>query len=140
MPMRSTTLTRLSAPDFTIASSFAKGGVVTGEIATALGTNLTSAVGINLTSGLPLPTTFLTNSLIVNNQLVALFAVDNVNGRQQINFQVPWEVASGPGLAPGFVGLYQINAEVPPGAEQGDQGVVIEMGGVLSNSVLLPVE
>jgi hypothetical protein len=77
-------------------ASFVGGGVVPGEIATAFGTNLTSATGINLTSSLPLPTTFLTDSLLVNNKAVALFAVDNVNGQQQINFQVPWEVASGP--------------------------------------------
>jgi hypothetical protein len=77
-------------------ASFVGGGVVPGEIATAFGTNLTSAMGINLTSPLPLPTTFLTDSLLVNNKAVALFAVDNVNGQQQINFQVPWEAASGP--------------------------------------------
>jgi len=224
-------------------ASFAGGGVVPGEIATAFGTNLTSSTGINLTSGLPLPKTFLTDSLTVNNQTVALFAVDNVNGQQQINFQVPWEVASGPkatiavanngtagasisvpvlaaqpgifnyseggktfgailhanfqladtghpaspsetvliyctglgavssppadgaaangqttlgipavtmdgtkaivsfsGLAPGFVGLYQINAEVPATLKAGNQAVIVELSGVSSNSVLLPVQ
>jgi uncharacterized protein (TIGR03437 family) len=224
-------------------ASFAGGGVVPGEIATAFGTNLTSAAGINLTSVLPLPSTFLNDSLIVNNKQVALFAVDSVNGQQQINFQVPWEVATGPnatiavsngdtagasisvpvltaqpgifnysaggntfgailhadfqladtahpakpgetvliyctglgavssppadgepgkgqptvatptvtiggtkatvsfsGLAPGFVGLYQINVEVPDGLAAGNQPVVVEVAGASSNSVLLPVE
>ena len=224
-------------------ASFAGGGVVPGEIATAFGTNLTSAAGINLTSVLPLPSTFLNDSLIVNNKQVALFAVDSVNGQQQINFQVPWEVATGPnatiavsngdtagasisvpvltaqpgifnysaggntfgailhadfqladtahpakpgetvliyctglgavssppadgepgkgqptvatptvtiggtkatvsfsGLAPGFVGLYQINVEVPDGLAAGNQPVVVEVAGAFSNSVLLPVE
>ena len=224
-------------------ASFAGGGVVPGEIATAFGTNLTSATGINLTSVLPLPSTFLNDSLIVNNKQVALFAVDSVNGQQQINFQVPWEVASGPnatiavsngstvgasisvavlaaqpgifnysaggstfgailhanfrlantadpakpgetvliyctglgavssppadgepgkgqptvatptvtiggtkatvsfsGLAPGFVGLYQINVEIPDGLAAGNQPVVVEVAGAFSNSVLLPVE
>ena len=224
-------------------ASFAGGGVVPGEIATAFGTNLTSATGINLTSVLPLPSTFLNDSLIVNNKQVALFAVDSVNGQQQINFQVPWEVVSGPnatiavsngstvgasisvavlaaqpgifnysaggstfgailhanfrlantadpakpgetvliyctglgavtsppadgepgngqptvatltvtiggtkatvsfsGLAPGFVGLYQINVEVPDGLAAGNQPVVVEVAGAFSNSVLLPVE
>jgi uncharacterized protein (TIGR03437 family) len=223
-------------------ASFVGGGVVPGEIATAFGTNLTSSTGINLTSSLPLPTTFLTDSLIVNNQPVALFAVDNVNGQQQYNFQVPWEVASGPnvtiaasnddtssasitvpvltaqpgifnystggnifgailhanfqlanttdpakpgetvliyctglgavssppadgepgkgqptiatptvtiggtkaivsfsGLAPGFVGLYQINAEVPGTLKAGNQAVIVEVSGTFSNSVLLPI-
>jgi uncharacterized protein (TIGR03437 family) len=77
-------------------ASFVGGGVVPGEIATAFGTNLTSGPGINLTSSLPLPTMFLNDAVIINNQPVALFAVDNVSGQQQINFQVPWEAASGP--------------------------------------------
>jgi uncharacterized protein (TIGR03437 family) len=224
-------------------ASFVAGGVVPGEIATAFGTNLTSSTGINLTSSLPLPDTFVTDSLMVNNQSVALFAVDNVNGQQQINFQVPWEAANGPtatvavsnngtagasisvpvltaqpgifnysaggntfgailhanfqlantanpakpgetvliyctglgavvsapadgaagngevtmntptvmiggskalvsfsGLAPGFVGLYQVNAEVPAGLDAGNQAVVVEIAGASSNSVLLPVQ
>jgi uncharacterized protein (TIGR03437 family) len=224
-------------------ASFVGGGVVPGEIATAFGTNLTSSTGINLTSGLPLPATFLNDTLMVNNTPVALFAVDNVNGQQQINFQVPWEVASGPnasfaiannsttsasislpvlaaqpgifnysvgentfgsilhanfqlantanpampgetvliyctglgavdspptdgepgegqstmatptvtiggtnatvsfsGLAPDFVGLYQVNVEVPKGLATGNQPVVIAQAGASSNSVLLPVQ
>ncbi len=224
-------------------ASFVGGGIVPGEIATALGTNLTSSIGINLTSSLPLPTIFLTDSLTVDSQAVPLFAVDNVNGQQQINFQVPWEVASGPnatiavsnngtpsasisvpvlaaqpgifnysaggntfgailhanfqladaahpakaketvliyctglgavssppadgvagngqptilmptvtiagakaivsfsGLAPGFVGLYQVNTEVPAGLTAGNQAVIIEIAGASSNSVLLPIE
>jgi uncharacterized protein (TIGR03437 family) len=224
-------------------ASFVGGGVVPGEIATAFGTNLTSNNGINLTSSLPLPNTFLQDSLTVNNQPAALFAVDNVNGQQQYNFQVPWEVATGPtvtisasnngtssasimvpvlaaqpgifnysaggntygailhanfqlantadpakpgetvliyctglgavssppadgepgngqttmatpivtiggtkatvsfsGLAPGFVGLYQVNAEVPEGLSAGNQAVVVEISGASGNSVLLPVE
>jgi uncharacterized protein (TIGR03437 family) len=216
-------------------ASFVGGGVVPGEIATAFGTNLTSSNGINLTSGLPLPATFLTDSLTVNNRQAALFAVDNVNGQQQYNFKVPWEVANGPtvnisasnndtssasitvpvlaaqpgifnysaggnsygailranfqlanaaapakpgetvliyctglgavssppadgepgngqtiggtkatvsfsGLAPGFVGLYQINVEVPATLAAGNQPVVVEVSGASSNSVLLPVE
>jgi uncharacterized protein (TIGR03437 family) len=224
-------------------ASFVGGGVVPGEIATLFGTNLTSSTGINLTSGLPLPNTFLTDSLMVNTHAAALFAVDNVNGQQQINFQVPWEAGSGPmanisiennnvtsaslavpvlaaqpgifnysaggdtfgailhanfqlantanpakaqeivliyctglgavssppadgaagkgqetmatptvtvggtkaivsfsGLAPGFVGLYQINAEVPAGLKAGNQAVVVTVAGASSNSVFLPVE
>ena len=41
---------------------------------------------------------------------------------------------------PGFVGLYQINAEVPAGLKSGNQPAVIEVSGSSSNSVLLPVE
>jgi uncharacterized protein (TIGR03437 family) len=235
-------------PSFTASgivngASFAKGGIVPGEIATLFGSNLTSSVGINLTSGLPLVTTFLNVSVMVNDKAVPLFAVDDVNGQEQINFQVPWEVSSGAtakiavinngttsatvtvpvlaaqpgiinysaaggnfgvilhdnfhladsghpvvpgetvliyctglgavasapadgaaangqstvvqakvamggisaavsfsGLAPGFVGLYQVNAAVPSGLASGNQPVVITLGGSPSNSVLLPVQ
>ena len=224
-------------------ASFATGGVVAGAMATAFGTNLTSSTGINITSSLPLPNNFLMDSLMVNNHPAALFAVDNVNGQQQINFQVPWEAAAGPsativamsngtasasitvpvlaaqpgifnytvggdtfgailhanfqladsahpakpaeivliyctglgavanppadgvvgngqetmnsptvtiggskalvsfsGLAPGFVGLYQVNAQVPATLSKGNQTVVVEMAGASSNLVLLPLQ
>jgi uncharacterized protein (TIGR03437 family) len=224
-------------------ASFAPGGVVAGAMATAFGTNLTSGTGINITSSLPLPNNFLMDTLMVNNHPAALFAVDNVNGQQQINFQVPWEVAAGPsativamsngtpsaaitvpvlaaqpgifnytvggdtfgailhanfqladtahpaepgeivliyctglgavanlpadgdagngqetrnsptvtiggskaavsfsGLAPGFVGLYQVNAQVPATLAKGNQAVTIEMAAATSNLVLLPLQ
>lgn len=43
------------------------------------------------------------------------------------------------GLAPGFVGLYQVNAVVPSSLVNGDQPVVISMGATASNSALLPI-
>jgi uncharacterized protein (TIGR03437 family) len=78
----------------TNGASFAPGVVVPGEIATIFGNNLMSARGINLTSGLPLPNQFLNVVVTVNGIPAPLFAVDNVNGLQQVNFQVPWEVAN----------------------------------------------
>jgi uncharacterized protein (TIGR03437 family) len=237
------------APTFTTSSvdngaSFVPGSLVAGEIATIFGTSLTNATGINLASNLPLPTDLLKVSVLVNGLPAPLFAVDNVNGQQQINFQVPWEAAgqgsatlqvvnngiqsavinvpviaaqpgvfaynvgndlfgailhpsyqladtghpatagetvliyctglgavspaqqtgsaatgaapttatptvmiggataqtSYSGLAPDFVGLYQINAEVPAGLSSGNQPVVITLAGVSSKAVLLPVQ
>jgi trimeric autotransporter adhesin len=76
------------------AASFVHGGVVPGGMATLFGSNLTSSTGINLASGLPLKTEFLSTSVRFNGTYDApIFAVDNVNGTQQINFQVPWEIA-----------------------------------------------
>jgi uncharacterized protein (TIGR03437 family) len=76
------------------AASFVSGGLVPGGMATLFGSNLTSGKGINQTSGLPLATQLLNTSVKIDNTLSApIFAVDNVNGQQQINFQVPWELA-----------------------------------------------
>jgi uncharacterized protein (TIGR03437 family) len=44
------------------------------------------------------------------------------------------------GLAPGFTGLYQLNAKIPAGATAGQKPVVINMSGVRSNEVQIQVK
>ena len=44
------------------------------------------------------------------------------------------------GLAPNFVGLNQINVQVPAGLATGNQPVIVTIGGASSNTVLLPVQ
>ena len=45
------------------------------------------------------------------------------------------------GLAPGFVGLYQINVQVPPGAPTGPSvPMVLTIGGVPSNTATIAVD
>jgi uncharacterized protein (TIGR03437 family) len=83
-----------SAKSVVNAASFLPGGLVPGGMATLFGSNLTSATGINLAGSIPLATELLNSAVKFNNKTSApIFAVDNVNGQQQINFQVPWELA-----------------------------------------------
>jgi uncharacterized protein (TIGR03437 family) len=44
------------------------------------------------------------------------------------------------GLAPGFVGLYQINVEIPKGLTAKNQPVLVTISGASSKPVLLPVK
>ena len=44
------------------------------------------------------------------------------------------------GLAPGFVGLDQINVEVPKGLTAKNQPMVVSMGDASSKTVLLPLK
>ena len=45
------------------------------------------------------------------------------------------------GLAPGFIGLYQVNVRVPAGAPSGNAvGVSLRIGGAESNVVTIAVE
>ena len=43
------------------------------------------------------------------------------------------------GLAPTFVGLYQIDFQVPPGASSGEDVVTVTQNGIAANQTLLPV-
>ena len=44
------------------------------------------------------------------------------------------------GLAPGYIGLYQVNATIPANAPTGNQPLIISIGGVASPSATLPVQ
>jgi len=44
------------------------------------------------------------------------------------------------GLAPGFPGLYQVNAQVPTSIQAGNQQVIVSIGGASSPALTLPVQ
>jgi uncharacterized protein (TIGR03437 family) len=100
----------------TNAASFVS-GLAPGGIATLFGTRLSNVSGIVLASGAPLPTQIQGTSVTVNGVAAPLFAVANVNGQEQINFQVPWEFAlAGPAMATVVVtnnGLASAPVQVP---------------------------
>jgi uncharacterized protein (TIGR03437 family) len=84
-----------SKASVTNGASFASPGLAPGGIGTIFGTNLTTVSGI-VTASLPLPTTLSGTSVTIDGQMVPLFAVANVNGQQQVNFQVPDDLALSP--------------------------------------------
>ncbi|HWE49792.1 MAG TPA: hypothetical protein VG273_08390, partial [Bryobacteraceae bacterium] len=43
------------------------------------------------------------------------------------------------GLTPGYVGLYQMNFQIPANAPDGDLALVVSQGDAASNSTILPV-
>jgi uncharacterized protein (TIGR03437 family) len=91
-------LAACSAPPMFIPGGLTNGasfeaGLSAGSIATLFGENLTGAVGIILAAELPLPDEIDGTSVTVDGIPAPLFAVADVGGQEQINFQVPWEVA-----------------------------------------------
>ena len=72
-------------------------GVAPGSIATIFGTGLTrGAIGVVQASTSELPYSIEGTSVLVNGIPAPLFAIANINGQEQINFQVPWETQGQP--------------------------------------------
>jgi uncharacterized protein (TIGR03437 family) len=75
----------------TNAASFS-GGLTPGGLVALFGTNLTDAKGVVSAQSFPLPTELAGTPVEVSGCKAPLIAVADVNGQQQINLQVPWEV------------------------------------------------
>jgi uncharacterized protein (TIGR03437 family) len=72
-------------------------GVAPGSIGTIFGTGLTRGVdGIVEASSVPLPYSIRGTSVLMNGIPAPIFGIANVNGQEQINFQVPWEALGQP--------------------------------------------
>jgi uncharacterized protein (TIGR03437 family) len=75
------------------AASFTA-GISPGSLATIFGTGITALPGILEAGVFPLPTDLAGTSVTLNGIRVPVIAVAAVNGQEQINFQVPYELAS----------------------------------------------
>ena len=73
------------------AASFGP-GLVPGSLATVFGTGITSLPGIVSATTFPLPTELAGTSVTLNGVRVPITAVADVNGIEQINFQIPLEL------------------------------------------------
>ncbi len=74
-------------------------GVSPGTLATIFGENLSDVSGVVVAAGNPLPRQLAGVSVLVNGIHAAIFSVAYANGEDQISFQVPFEVPTGPGAA-----------------------------------------
>jgi adhesin/invasin len=77
---------------------------------------------------------------VPDGQPAPLSPLATLNGRVQATVGgLPANVAFG-GLAPGFAGLIQVNAQIPSGLTPGDQPVFVTINGVASNTGLITVK
>ena len=77
----------------TNGASFISGGSA-GALGTIFGVHLSvNLEGVVAASSIPLPTHVQSTTVTVNGYLAPIIAVVNVDGSEQINFQMPWEVA-----------------------------------------------
>ena len=214
-------------PEWVVNAASFVPGVVPGSLVSVFGAGVSGDPGTQQAPSTPLPKELSGSAVYFNDIQAPVYAVANVGGQEQINVQVPWEVAgmvrvsvsvargsnrsaavqldvsqaqpgifaaatTGPvtagaavevyatglgavdnpppsgnatpdaplvhvrdtveatvggrtaqvlfsGLAPRFVGLYQVNIVVPDGLTAGDQDLVLRVGGVASPPIKLAV-
>jgi len=83
---------RFTAAAVTNAASF-QSGMVAGSLATVFASGVMDTAGVLGASSIPLPFSLGGVSITVDGVPAPILAVANQNGVQQVNFQVPWEVA-----------------------------------------------
>ncbi len=87
-----------TAASTTNAASFRSRGLTPGGLYTIFGQGLSNVSGVVTPGGFPLPTEMQGTSVTLGSLTVPLLALANVNGNEQINFQVPFEVLGPPTL------------------------------------------
>ncbi len=82
---------RLTSSSVVNGASFVA-GLTPGSAASAFPSGAKASVGITPAESLPLPTALEDISVLVNDTPAPLYAVANVGGQEQINFQAPFEL------------------------------------------------
>ncbi len=83
---------RFSASDVVNAASFVP-GLVPGSLATVFAAGVLDDPGSVTASGIPIATSLIGVSITLDGIAAPIYAVANYNGREQVNFQVPFEIA-----------------------------------------------
>lgn len=81
-----------SAAAIVNAASF-RGGISAGSLATVFGSGITALPGIVQATTFPITTELAGTTVTLNGTRAPILAVAHVNGQEQINFQVPYELA-----------------------------------------------
>mgnify|MGYP002783876383 CR=1 FL=1 len=107
-------------------------GLVPGSAATLFTRGIVTTPGVTAATAIPLPTTLAGVRVRVNGREAPLYAVANVNGSEQVNFQVPFETgAPSAAIVASFEGTETAAYSVPvlaaqPGVfAQGDQAILV---------------
>ncbi|MEZ5399286.1 MAG: PQQ-dependent sugar dehydrogenase [Bryobacteraceae bacterium] len=82
---------RISSGGVVNAASF-EPGIVAGSLFTVFGTGFTNGPGVTAARGLPLPTSLGGVAVAIDGRAAPLVAVANVDGREQINAQAPFDL------------------------------------------------
>jgi uncharacterized protein (TIGR03437 family) len=82
----------------------------------------------------------LTNTPVGTGAQAPLSPLANVNASASVAVDGEAAPVLFAGLTPGFIGLYQINFQVPPDAQSGDRKLEIFQGGLAANTSVLPVQ
>jgi uncharacterized protein (TIGR03437 family) len=124
---------RFTTAAVTNAASFAP-GLVAGSAATVFASGVMDAAGVVGADRIPLPLSLSGVSVSVNGTPAPLYAVANVSGREQVNFQAPFEIAGRQTVSVTVTRAGQTSAavDVPLMSQQpavytsdGTQGVVV---------------
>lgn len=89
-----------SSAGITNGASFQSGGTPGGAIATIFGLHLSDVDGIIQAEVTPLPTELGGTSVRIGGVLAPLFAVVRVNGQEQINLQIPFDLVQAVAASP----------------------------------------